>query len=76
MYNVKDNAETKLNFWISSFATSLVVEEGSWVLFPLAPFIAVLNKRDEDGRIIKSEKIEVTEVDWDQFTIVRWFDNS
>lgn len=76
MYNVKDNAESKLNFWISSIATSLIVDEWTGSLFPTPPFIAVLNKRDVDGKIIKSEKIEVTEVDWDQFTIVRWFDNS
>ena len=76
MYNVKDNAETKLNFWISSIATSLIVEEGSWNLFPSPPFIAVLNKRDDEWRILKSEKIEVTAIDWDQFTITRWFENS
>ena len=76
MYNVKDNAESKLNFWISSIATSLIVDEWTGSLFPTPPFIAVLNKRDEDGKILKSEKIEVTDVDGDQFTVNRWFDNS
>ena len=76
MYNVKDNAESKLNFWISSIATSLIVDEWTGSLFPIPPFIAVLNKRDEDGKILKSEKIEVTDVDGDQFTVNRWFDNS
>jgi hypothetical protein len=74
MYNVKDNAETKLSFWISSIATTLIVEEWTWSVFPLPPFIAVLNKRDDDWRILKSEKIEVTAIDWDQFSITRWFD--
>jgi len=76
MYNVKDNAESKLQFWISSIATSLVVDEWTGSLFPAPPFIAVLNKRDEDGKILKSEKIEVTAADWDQFVVTRWFDNS
>jgi hypothetical protein len=35
-----------------------------------------LNKRNDDWGIIKSEKIEVTEIDWDQLTITRWFDDS
>ncbi len=74
MYNVKDNAETKLSFWISSIATTLIVEEWTWSVFPLPPFIAVLNKRDDEWRILKSEKIEVTAIDWDQFSITRWFD--
>ncbi len=76
MYSVKDNAETKLQFWISSVATSLVVEEWTWGVFPTPPFIAVLNKRNDDWGIIKSEKIEVTAIDWDQLTITRWFDDS
>ena len=76
MFNVKDNAETKLQFWISSFATSLVVEEGTGNVFPAPPFIAVLNKRDSDWNIIKTEKIEVTAIDWDQLSINRWFDES
>ena len=76
MYNVKDNAETKLQFWISSIATNLTVEEWTASVFPIPPFIAVLNKRDENWGIIKSEKIEVTDIDWDNLTIVRWFENS
>lgn len=76
MYNVKDNAETKLQFWISSIATNLVVEEWTASVFPIPPFIAVLNKRNEDWGIIKSEKIEVTDIDWDTLTIVRWFEDS
>ena len=76
MYNVKDNSETKLQFWISSVATSLVVEEGTGTVFPTPPFIAVLNRRNEDWSILKSEKIEVTAIDWDQLTITRWFDDS
>ena len=76
MYNVKDNVETKLQFWISSLATTLNVEEWTWSIFPWVPFIAVLNRRNEDWNILKSEKIEVTAIDWDQFTITRWFDDS
>ena len=76
MYNVKDNAETKLQFWISSIATNLTVDEWTASVFPVPPFIAVLNKRDEDWWIIKSEKIEVVDIDWDNLTIVRWFEDS
>ena len=71
MYNVKDNAEAKLQVWLSSLATTLVVELGNGMLFPEAPFIAVLNKRDSDWKIVKSEKVEVTDKDGDQFTVNR-----
>ena len=74
MYNVKDNAEAKLQVWLSSLATTLVVELGNGMLFPEAPFIAVLNKRDSDWKITKSEKVEVTAKDGDQFTVNRGFD--
>ena len=74
MYNVKDNAEAKLQVWLSSLATTLVVELGNGMLFPEAPFIAVLNKRDSDWKIVKSEKVEVTAKDWDQFTVNRGFE--
>ena len=74
MYNVKDNAEAKLQVWLSSLATTLVVELGNWMLFPEAPFIAVLNNRDSDWKITKSEKVEVTAKDWDQFTVNRGYE--
>ena len=74
MYNVKDNAEAKLQVWLSSLATTLVVELWNWMLFPEAPFIAVLNKRDSDWKITKSEKVEVTAKDWDQFTVNRGYE--
>ena len=74
MYNVKDNAEAKLQVWLSSLATTLVVELWNGMLFPEAPFIAVLNKRDSDWKIVKSEKVEVTAKDGDQFTVNRGFD--
>ena len=74
MYNVKDNAEAKLQVWLSSLATTLVVELGNWMLFPEAPFIAVLNKRDSDWKITKSEKVEVTAKDGDQFTVNRGYE--
>ena len=74
MYNVKDNAEAKLQVWLSSLATTLVVELGNGMLFPEAPFIAVLNKRDSDWKIVKSEKVEVTDKDGDQFTVNRGFE--
>ncbi len=73
MYNVKDNAEAKLQVWLSSLATTLVVELGNGMLFPDAPFLAVLNKRDNDWKITKSEKVEVTAKDWDQFTVNRGY---
>ena len=76
MYNVKDNAEAKLQVWLSSLATTLVVELGNGMLFPEAPFIAVLNKRDSDWKIVKSEKVEVTDKDGDQFTVNRWFEST
>ena len=76
MYNVKDNAESKLQVWLSSLATTVVVEIWTWMLFPEAPFIAVLNKRDENWNITKSEKVEVTAKDWDQFTVNRWFEDT
>ena len=74
MYNVKDNAEAKLQVWLSSLATTLVVELGNGMLFPEAPFIAVLNKRDSDWKIVKSEKVEVITKDGDQFTVNRGFE--
>ena len=74
MYNVKDNAEAKLQVWLSSLATTLVVELGNGMLFPDAPFLAVLNKRDNDWKITKSEKVEVTAKDWDQFTVNRGYE--
>ena len=74
MYNVKDNAEAKLQVWLSSLATTLVVELGNGMLFPDAPFIAVLNKRDSDWKITKSEKVEVTAKDGDQFTVNRGYE--
>lgn len=74
MYNVKDNAEAKLQVWLSSLATTLVVELGNGMLFPEAPFIAVLNKRDSDWKITKSEKVEVTAKDGDQFTVNRGYE--
>ena len=76
MYNVKDNAEAKLQVWLSSLATTLVVELGNWMLFPEAPFIAVLNKRDSDWKITKSEKVEVIDKDGDQFTVNRGFEST
>ena len=76
MYNVKDNAEAKLQVGLSSLATTIVVEIWSWINFPEAPFIAVLNKRDDDWNITKSEKVEVTAKDWDQFTANRWFEDT
>ena len=76
MYNVKDNAEAKLQVGLSSLATTIVVEIWSWMNFPEAPFIAVLNKRDDDWNITKSEKVEVTAKDWDQFTVTRWFEDT
>ena len=74
MYNVKDNAEAKLQVWLSSLATTLVVELGNGMLFPDAPFIAVLNKRDSDWKITKSEKVEVTAKDGDQYTVNRGYE--
>lgn len=76
MYNVKDNAEAQLQVGLSSLATTIVVEIWSWMLFPEAPFIAVLNKRDSDWNITKSEKVEVTAKDWDQFTVTRGFEDT
>ena len=76
MYNVKDNAESKLQVWLSSLATTLVVEMGTWMNFPEPPFIAVLNKRDSDWNITKSEKVEVTAKDWDQFIVTRGFEDT
>ena len=67
MYNVKDNAEAKLQVWLSSLATTLVVELGNGMLFPDAPFIAVLNKRDSDWKITKSEKVDLS-----NFKIIQW----
>ena len=74
MYNVKDNAESSLQVWLSSLATTLVVEMWTGMIFPAPPFVAVLNRRDSDWKITKSEKVEVTAKDWDQFTINRGFD--
>ena len=74
MYNVKDNAESSLQVWLSSLATTLVVEMWTGMIFPAPPFIAVLNRRDSDWKITKSEKVEVTAKDWDQFTVNRGFD--
>lgn len=76
MYNVKDNAEAKLQVGLSSLATTVVVEIGTGMLFPEAPFIAVLNKRDSDWNITKSEKVEITAKDWDQFIITRGFEDT
>ena len=74
MYNVKDNAESSLQVWLSSLATTLVVEMWTGMIFPAPPFVAVLNRRDSDWKITKSEKVEVIAKDWDQFTINRGFD--
>lgn len=74
MYKVKDNAEAQLQFGISSVATILVVKEGQGVKFPKVPFLVVLNKRNSDWEITKSEKVEVSAVNGDQFTISRGFE--
>ena len=74
MYKVKDNAEAQLQFGISSVATTLVVKEGQGDKFPGVPFLVVLNKRNSDWEITKSEKIEVTAKDWDQLTVKRGFE--
>ena len=74
MYKVKDNAEAQLQFGISSVATTLVVKEGQGVKFPEVPFLVVLNKRNSDWEITKSEKVEVSAVNGDQFTISRGFE--
>ena len=74
MYKVKDNAEAQLQFWISSVATKIVVKEGQGSVFPDVPFLVVLNKRNSDWEITKSEKIEVTAKDWDQLTVKRGFE--
>lgn len=74
MYKVKDNAEAQLQFGISSVATTLVVKEGQGVKFPEVPFLVVLNKRNSDWEITKSEKVEVSAVSGDQFTISRGYE--
>ena len=74
MYKVKDNAEAQLQFWISSVTTKIVVKEGQGSVFPDVPFLVVLNKRNSDWEITKSEKIEVTAKDWDQLTVERGFE--
>ena len=74
MYKVKDNAEAQLQFGISSVATTLVVKEGQGDKFPGVPFLVVLNKRNSDWEITKSEKIEVTAKNWDQLTVKRGFE--
>lgn len=74
MYKVKDNAEAQLQFGISSVATTIVVKEGQGARFPEVPFLAVLNKRNSDWEITKSEKVEVSAVSGDQFTISRGYE--
>lgn len=74
MYKVKDNAEAQLQFGISSVATTLVVKEGQGDKFPGVPFLVVLNKRNSNWEITKSEKIEVTAKNWDQLTVKRGFE--
>lgn len=74
MYKVKDNAEAQLQFGISSVATTLVVKEGQGAKFPEVPFLVVLNKRNSDWEITKSEKVEVSAVNRDQFTISRGYE--
>lgn len=74
MYKVKDNAEAQLQFGISSVATTIVVKEGQGARFPEVPFLAVLNKRNSDWEITKSEKVEVSAVNGDQFTISRGYE--
>ena len=74
MYKVKDNAEAQLQFGISSVATTLVVKEGQGAKFPEVPFLVVLNKRNSDWEITKSEKVEVSSVNGDQFTISRGYE--
>ena len=74
MYKVKDNAEAQLQFGISSVATTLVLKEGQGDKFPGVPFLVVLNKRNSDWEITKSEKIEVTAKNWDQLTVKRGFE--
>ncbi|PZM87652.1 MAG: hypothetical protein DLD55_00005, partial [candidate division SR1 bacterium] len=76
MYKVKDNAEAQLQFGISSVATTLVVKEGQGAKFPEVPFLVVLNKRNSDGEITKSEKVEVSAVNRDQFTISRGYEGT
>ncbi len=74
MYNVKDNAESKLQVGVSSWTTTIILEIGTWMLFPEAPFILILNKRDESWKVTKFEKVEVTDKQWDQLTVNRGFD--
>ena len=74
MYNVKDNAESKLQVGVSSWTTTIILEIGTWILFPEAPFILILNKRDESWKVTKFEKVEVTDKQWDQLTVNRGFD--
>ena len=74
MYKVKDNAEAQLQFGISSVATTFVVKEGQGAKFPEVPFLVVLNKRNSDWEITKSEKVEVSWVNGDQFTISRGYE--
>ena len=76
MYNVKDNAEARLQVGLSSLSTTLVVELWTWTNFPDPPFILTLNKRDKEWNITKSEKVEVIAKDWDQFTINRGFEDT
>ena len=74
MYNVKDNAESKLQVGVSPWTTTIILEIGTWILFPEAPFILILNKRDESWKVTKFEKVEVTDKQWDQLTVNRGFD--
>lgn len=72
MYNVKDNAEAKLQNGISSIWKSLIVEDWENKKFPSVPFLAVLNHRDDDWNMTKMEIVEVVSQEWDLYKINRW----
>ena len=71
MYNVKDNAEATLQSGVSSIWQTIMVEDWGHVRFPEVPFLAVLNKRDSDWKITKSEIVEVIAQEGDLYTINR-----
>ena len=74
MYKVKDNAEAQLKFGISSVTKTIILKDNEGRKFPETPFLAVLNHRNQEWKILKSEKIEVQSINWDQFGIQRGVD--
>lgn len=74
-YKNGNNAETtaKVGFW--SLATTIILNDWEWDLFPASNFIITAEKFNAADQVIKREIIEITSRTGDVLTIsARWFE--